>query len=145
MKGPVKTISSWSEQKTWLSLAILVSDWLKLKNLPWKYKFKWFVCFSLKFLKYVAFIYLLIVIYCNWRKKNLLVIKISYFYCRRPLATRERIVHNMSAKQQDDHHFILYLNSQAGTYPWSLVSDSLANLSSYGKQNLRTTQQEITI
>lgn len=119
----------------------LSGDWYRVLRTTWLQ----IIFFSLKFLKYVAFIYLLIVIYCNWRRKNLLVIKISHFYCRRPLATRERIVHNMSAKQQDDHHFVLYLNSQAGTYPWSLVSDSLANLSSYGKQNLRTTQQEITI
>ncbi|CAC5362236.1 PUS10 [Mytilus coruscus] len=35
---------------------------------------------------------------------------------RRPLATRERTVHSMSAKLQDDHHFILLLNTQAGTY-----------------------------
>ncbi|XP_063426477.1 tRNA pseudouridine synthase Pus10-like isoform X2 [Mytilus trossulus] len=35
---------------------------------------------------------------------------------RRPLATRERTIHSMSAKLQDDHHFILLLNTQAGTY-----------------------------
>ena len=38
---------------------------------------------------------------------------------RRPLATRERTVHNLSAQlvdSEDQHHFLLFLKTQAGTY-----------------------------
>lgn len=38
---------------------------------------------------------------------------------RRPLATRERTIHNMSAhliNESDRHHFLLFLKTQAGTY-----------------------------
>ncbi|KAK3093377.1 hypothetical protein FSP39_014750 [Pinctada imbricata] len=35
---------------------------------------------------------------------------------RRPLATRERTIYSMSAEKLDDHHFSLYLSTQAGTY-----------------------------
>ncbi|XP_022086028.1 putative tRNA pseudouridine synthase Pus10 [Acanthaster planci] len=35
---------------------------------------------------------------------------------RRALATRERIVHSMSATVKDAHHFRLFLKTQAGTY-----------------------------
>ncbi|XP_071832444.1 tRNA pseudouridine synthase Pus10-like [Apostichopus japonicus] len=35
---------------------------------------------------------------------------------RRPLATREKIVHSLSTTPVDDHHFKLHLCTQAGTY-----------------------------
>lgn len=35
---------------------------------------------------------------------------------RRPLATREKIIHSMSASPVDSHHFKLHLCTQAGTY-----------------------------
>lgn len=35
---------------------------------------------------------------------------------RRPLASRQRVIHSMSAKKTDDHHFCLHLSTQAGTY-----------------------------
>ncbi|XP_044146513.1 tRNA pseudouridine synthase Pus10 isoform X2 [Bufo gargarizans] len=35
---------------------------------------------------------------------------------RRPLAARCRIIHTMKAEYGDEHHFRLYLNTQAGTY-----------------------------
>jgi len=38
---------------------------------------------------------------------------------RRPLATRERTIYNLSARlinAEDRHHFLLFLKSQAGTY-----------------------------
>lgn len=35
---------------------------------------------------------------------------------RRTLAVRDRAVHSMSASKVDDHHFHLYLSTQAGTY-----------------------------
>ncbi|KAK3581423.1 hypothetical protein CHS0354_016285 [Potamilus streckersoni] len=35
---------------------------------------------------------------------------------RRPLATRERVIHTMSATRIDDQHFKLHLSTQAGTY-----------------------------
>jgi len=38
---------------------------------------------------------------------------------RRPLATRERTIHNLSAQlinAEDRHHFLLFLKTQAGTY-----------------------------
>ncbi|KAG9484270.1 hypothetical protein GDO78_009926 [Eleutherodactylus coqui] len=35
---------------------------------------------------------------------------------RRPLASRSRIIHTMKAEYVDEHHFRLYLKTQAGTY-----------------------------
>ncbi|KAK3714385.1 hypothetical protein QZH41_020614 [Actinostola sp. cb2023] len=35
---------------------------------------------------------------------------------RRPVAIREKVVHNMSSEWIDDHHFRLYLKTMAGTY-----------------------------
>ena len=35
---------------------------------------------------------------------------------RRPLAVRERVVHSLGAKSVNEHHFMLYLSTEAGTY-----------------------------
>ncbi|KAK2161855.1 hypothetical protein LSH36_108g01106 [Paralvinella palmiformis] len=35
---------------------------------------------------------------------------------RRALAIRERAIHKISAKLKDDHHFVIFLSTQAGTY-----------------------------
>ncbi|XP_019636602.1 PREDICTED: putative tRNA pseudouridine synthase Pus10 [Branchiostoma belcheri] len=35
---------------------------------------------------------------------------------RRPLASRDRVIHNMSGEYIDSHHFTLHLKTQAGTY-----------------------------
>lgn len=35
---------------------------------------------------------------------------------RRTLAVRDRVIHSLSAKKIDDHHFNLFLSTQAGTY-----------------------------
>ncbi|XP_063774292.1 tRNA pseudouridine synthase Pus10 isoform X2 [Pseudophryne corroboree] len=35
---------------------------------------------------------------------------------RRPLASRTRVIHNMKTEYVDEHHFHLYLKTQAGTY-----------------------------
>uniref|UniRef100_A0AAY4AAH1 tRNA pseudouridine(55) synthase n=1 Tax=Denticeps clupeoides TaxID=299321 RepID=A0AAY4AAH1_9TELE len=36
---------------------------------------------------------------------------------RRPLAVRQRLIHTMSTRYLDPHHFYLHLRTQAGTYP----------------------------
>ena len=42
----------------------------------------------------------------------------AVLYCRRPLATRDKLIHSMTVKQTDEHHFEIGLSTQAGTYPF---------------------------
>ncbi|KAB1266821.1 putative tRNA pseudouridine synthase Pus10 [Camelus dromedarius] len=44
---------------------------------------------------------------------------------RRPLAVRTRIIHSMETHYVDEHHFRLYLKTQAGTYPFTSGSTDL--------------------
>ncbi|XP_040589100.1 tRNA pseudouridine synthase Pus10 isoform X2 [Mesocricetus auratus] len=41
---------------------------------------------------------------------------------RRPLAVRTRAIHSMETHYLDEHHFRLYLKTQAGTYPFACAS-----------------------
>lgn len=59
---------------------------------------------------------------------------------RRPLATRRRLVHSLSVKHMlDEHHFVLSLSTQAGTYVKEFVHGDLGrtfpNLSSLLKSD----------
>ncbi|KAL6089723.1 hypothetical protein STEG23_015603 [Scotinomys teguina] len=49
---------------------------------------------------------------------------------RRPLAVRTRAIHSMETRYLDEHHFRLYLKTQAGTYPSPLHCRDLTRMGS---------------
>ncbi|XP_060568856.1 tRNA pseudouridine synthase Pus10-like [Ruditapes philippinarum] len=67
---------------------------------------------------------------------------------RRPLATRDRIIHEMSANRKDQNHFMLEMSTQAGTYVKEFVhSDfgrTLPNVSSLLSQECDILELDVT-